>query len=387
MSWLITVSKSLAGAVKDVLGREKPEKKPKATEPASDPRASMAKIREDLRRLGATLATGATALLAGLGWLQIHNVFPTPASHGRLLTGIALAGSLAALVGVGWLVQIIFSAQRRIPVSSDVGTVGDLGLKGEELNIRNHVFQSAAVAQGEPNETLRQLELDARQAERDAEDPPTPDDGEKSKVRAARLDAAVDNAVASAALLILERRSAAVFRGWRTKVAFALAAVGIVLAFGVADYSKGQRDLIALRKSCAEAVAAGAKDACSSVAGSPVGPVVSGKESASTGTATVLIGVRRGGSGCVVTVRVDGKQTRAVKAGLTKLTIADHSRLCGARLEGGGLTFGSPWRHTGTREMTIQLKPSSYRLVSLRVRPGTTPTVRESPLDPLVGAP
>lgn len=44
----------------------------------------------------------------------------------------------------------------------DVENVGDLGLKGEELDIRNDVFRSAAFDQGEESGRLRQLDLDAR---------------------------------------------------------------------------------------------------------------------------------------------------------------------------------------------------------------------------------
>ena len=64
---------------------------------------------------------------------------------------------------------------------------------------------------------------------------------------------------------VLERRSEEVFSGWRTKAALALAVAGFIALFGTADVSKGHRDLVALRSTCADAVSKGSTDACDPV--------------------------------------------------------------------------------------------------------------------------
>jgi hypothetical protein len=77
-----------------------------------------------------------------------------------------------------------------------------------------------------------------------------------------RLYGIVSIALYSAAAMVLERRSEEAFRGWRTKAALAVAAVGIAGTFGLADYFKSQRDLGTLRAACIQAEAQGATNAC-----------------------------------------------------------------------------------------------------------------------------
>jgi hypothetical protein len=302
---------------------------------------------------------------------------------------VALASSAAALIGVGWLMRLIFAAQRRIPIVSDTAALGDLGsLSKEERRIRDALFRSVADEQKVAN--LRAAELRARELERQAEGEKDPATKAALKEKVARLDAAVERALSEAALLIVEHRSGNVFRGIQPILAFTLAALGIIIAFGVADYSKGQRDLIALRKSCAEALAAGAQDPCKSVVDfqpGPTGPTGPTGQSGSTVNA-IMIGVApRSARGCTVAVRVNGKRTNATDAGMAKLTINDRSRNCGVRLRGGGLTVASGWLHTGSTTAEVVLRPISYTLTTLRGRQGSTPTVREVRVDPLVATP
>jgi hypothetical protein len=352
----------------------------------ADPSAGLREVRSHLRRVGAALAAGATALLAGLGWVQLHNVFPAPTDDSTLVPLLAFLGTAAALLGIGWLMRTIFAAQRQIPIVSDTEALGTLGsLNERERGIRQAVFKSVAEEQGET--CLRAVELKARQAERDAETATTPADKERLKAEAARLVSAVESGVVGAALLILEERSGSVFRGAQAQAAFILTALGIILAFGAADYSKGQRDLVALRKACAEAQAAGVKDPCKSVVTFQSGPRTPADPKKATKPAAIAIGVRPQGSSCAVSARVDGKTTRAAKTGTAILTINDRSRTCGVRLSGGGLALASGWRHTGTTTLEAKLKPLSYTLVLLRAGRGSTASVQEVPLEPLVVAP
>ncbi len=69
---------------------------------------------------------------------------------------------------------------------------------------------------------------------------------------------ALDRAAAS----ILENRARQAFQSWKTFVALALAAGGIVGTFTIAGYYEGERDLSDLRAKCAKAEAEHPTDAC-----------------------------------------------------------------------------------------------------------------------------
>jgi hypothetical protein len=102
----------------------------------------------------------------------------------------------------------------------------------------------------------------------------------------------------------------------------------------------------------------------------PSGPT--GKTGPTASPAAVAVGLRAG-KPCAVSLRVDGKPTRAVKPGEAVVTINDASRLCGVTLAGGGLLVVSGWRHTGKTSQTVTLKPRmSYRITMQQVKPGTT---------------
>jgi hypothetical protein len=337
------------------------------------------------------LATGATAVLAGLGWVQLHNVFPVPdVGHPWLIVLAAAAGWLAALIGAGWLVQLLYAAQRRIPITTDLERLGPYGgLDGDEIAMRRAVFESAAEEHG--RSSLRRVELDARRLECEADRAEGPEK-QRKQARADRLNDAIDAAVVGAAGLILERRAAAVFKSNKAKLAYVLAVVGIVLAYGAADYSKGQRDLVGVRKACAEAVKVGAANACESVADLEVA-AADGSDNAGTPAAEVPkidVGVTGGPRRCRAVVRVDGKRTNGTRAGEVELTIRDRSRHCGLRISGGGLAFESPRRHTGVTTSNARLKPISYGVVLFLGSGGSSGSAqgqREEKLTDLVAVP
>lgn len=316
--------------------------------------------------------------------MQLHNVFPAPENHRILVPLIALVSSAAALIGLGWLMRLIFAAQRQIPIVSDTERLGSLGsLSESERTIRDQVFSSVATEHA--GTSLRALELEARGAEREAEVASDPATKARFAAKAKRLLQAVDSGLTGAALLIIEERSGNLFRSREPVWAFSLAAIGIIVAFGVADYSKGQRDLIALRKSCAEAEAAGAKDPCESVVAFE--SISEENANANAATRKIAIGVRRDGMRCRVRLRVAGKATNATSAGMATFEISDFSRYCGAELTGGGLALRSGWRHTGTSMHEVRLKPMSYSLVSVTAREGSTPSLRRKAVAQLVAAP
>jgi len=68
-----------------------------------------------------------------------------------------------------------------------------------------------------------------------------------------------------AAVGVLERRSYQAFKGSLTAAALVIAIAGLIGLFGLADWTQGQRELIALRKECAMAARDGATAACEHV--------------------------------------------------------------------------------------------------------------------------
>jgi hypothetical protein len=233
---------------------------------------SIVGIRGLLQLTGTAIGTGATAVLAGLGYAQLHQIFPLPSSVNTLpywiLIGLISVGTLCSAF---WLAAIFLKAQRRIlltavPSESDVSGNGRVqrlidmvdyhGMS--ELDLVEARFSQAA---SEENATrLRDLELRANRLLRMSIRPAIkPDDQASLSKESKRLLAMLELTLYRVAEEILERRSASAFKGGWTGVAFVCAAVGIVALFGIADYSKGQRDLVSLTKECASLPASSAR--------------------------------------------------------------------------------------------------------------------------------
>jgi hypothetical protein len=242
------------------------EPPPKEGSPSVDDlKESLKEVRAHLRRLGSALAAGATAILAGLGYKTLHDLFPAPDTDRYLVPAIAAIGAALALTGAGWLTLRFFGAQRQIPLSTDTaGLLGRLGkFDDDERDLRDEIYLRAAQEEGV--DSLYAMELNAMRLEKLAQRATDPKRAERYQSQADRLNTKLRTTVLATAAMILERRADRVYRGPQTKIAFASAAAGIVLLFGAADYSKGERDSIALQKSCAEADKAGAKDPCTGV--------------------------------------------------------------------------------------------------------------------------
>jgi hypothetical protein len=231
--------------------------KPEKPDPASGTAADMEAMRTHLRRVGTALGVAGGALLSGLGYTQVHKIFPLPDDAPWWALGLAIATSLAALGGAAMLAGRFYGAQRRIPVSTDDDQPGlwgwgptPTGLTPAEQGIRDRVFDQAARDQIAQN--LKAVELRALRLRRTARRA-TGDRAKTLDAEAKRLEDELDDALYNGAAAVLEHRSHQAFSGWWTRVALLSTILGIIGVFGLADWSQGQRDLVALGKQCGEA--------------------------------------------------------------------------------------------------------------------------------------
>lgn len=217
---------------------------------------------------GAALAA---LLLAVLTAEQIGGSESVDLSLSRTLAfGLGLS-SLLAVGGAAWLASRFFGAQRRILISTEDGLT-ELADDAEQ-NARDRIFEAVAAQEGA--RTLYALELRALRFGRIARslsNAPQTSAASRTSVGRSYLESEakvltelVNLALWRAALWVLEYRSKKAFDGWQSKLALSATVVGLVGVFGIADYAKGERDLVDLRAKCQKAVAAGAVDACGSV--------------------------------------------------------------------------------------------------------------------------
>lgn len=248
---------------------EKPgESTPKATATgAVDPSAGsekldegMAAVRSLLQRTGAGLAAAATAIFAGLGWAELHEVFPVPANVGLASKVVLVAAVVAAVGGAAWLAAIFLYAQRRVLMTTDPDDW--TGLNDEDKAKAENVLKQHGREEGSKN--LEGVELRALRLDRVARRLSSETDPSASEVQreADRLFAFVSIALHRAAATVLENRSRRAFGSFWTAVALAAAAGGTVTMFAIADYYEGQRELSTLVTSCVKAEAEGVVGAC-----------------------------------------------------------------------------------------------------------------------------
>jgi hypothetical protein len=236
-----------------------------AVDPAADVEqltAGMKEVRSLLQRTGALLGTAATAVLSGLSYTQLHQIFPVPANVSGLSKVLLVASLAAAVIGSMWLAGRFLRAQRMILITSDDTKWPDDMLRGEDRTTGIRVLREHA--QEELAEGLRDVELRALRLEKVARRLKASGDARAgaTAAEADRLYSFVATALHRAAATILQDRSRRAFSPGLTLVAFLLAAVGIAGAFGFADYYKGQRGLTELRSKCVTAESAGVTDAC-----------------------------------------------------------------------------------------------------------------------------
>jgi hypothetical protein len=244
-----------------------------ATAPGVDPgagadtlTAGLAATREHLRKTGTALGTAATAVIGGLGYARLHDLFPIPVGKDWLywVAGVAAA---AAVLGSVVLAGRFFGAQRRILLSSRLPTTQQdrwrRGLRKTEVTIVTPVFQEHAREEGAAS--LHALDLRAVRLEHVAGRIEDEDARKRFEDEAQHVRQVVRIGLVRGVASILEYRAQQAFKGWISKVALVSAVTGVALLWGAADYSKGQRDLIDLRAKCAEAEGKGAATACEPV--------------------------------------------------------------------------------------------------------------------------
>jgi len=218
----------------------------------------MAGMRGLLQRTGALLGTAATALIGGLGYTQLHNIFPIPKNVSSCTEWLLGGSVLAGFGGAVWLAAIFFMAQRQVLI----GTTWDDDLVGPDRRIARRIEEEYAHEENAPD--IRAVELRALRlagiaralGETDAAR------AKATKAESDRLLAVVHLALVRTAAGILEERSRRAFHRWPTIAALVLAVLGIVGIFSLSDYYKGQRDVYQARVKCAQAEAAGIPDAC-----------------------------------------------------------------------------------------------------------------------------
>ena len=229
---------------------------------ADDLAKGMEGVRSMLQRTGAALGAASAAVLAALGLTQAYELFPLPQGldpeQKLSIVVSALAGAALALGGATWLAARFFSAQRRILLDSS-------GLQGDTVAERAEVMRVLTEHAREENARnllaleLRALRLDriarrrkAAQLRSSVQSPPALASS-GIQAEADRLHSVVSIALTRAAAVLLERRARDVFRGGRTAAALVMTLGGLLLLFGVGDYTDGERDLVELRKACSEA--------------------------------------------------------------------------------------------------------------------------------------
>jgi hypothetical protein len=247
-----------------------PEEAPKAVPaPGVDPAADAAQLSErmdDMRKLlqrtGTALGAVAGAVLSGLTYARLHEIFPIPQNAPNWMRWLTLAGLAAAVLGSVWLAARFFAAQRRILIGADLSGKG-LGWMDKQAArrvLREHAREEEA-------DELIDVERRALRFERIARRLADANDGRAARVQkeADRLYGLVRIALVRAAATILENRTRRAFKGFITITAFLMAAGGIGVAFAMADYYKGQRDLATLRTECRKSEKAGVTNACAAV--------------------------------------------------------------------------------------------------------------------------
>ena len=105
----------------------------------------MADVRSLLQRTATAIGAVAAAVLTGLGYTQLHEIFPVPANASEASKDLLVVAMVAAVVGSAWLASRFFSAQRRILVSSDLSKTKDLGW---EKNLAQRVLDEHAREEG-----------------------------------------------------------------------------------------------------------------------------------------------------------------------------------------------------------------------------------------------
>jgi hypothetical protein len=210
-----------------------------------------ANVRSLLQRTGVALGAAATVVLGGLGYTQLHQIFPIPANVESWTKVALLAAVVSAVVGSAWLAVRFLSAQRQILLGTDSDGWIDV-TKGEEELVTKVLCEHAMEEQAP---TLLDVELRSLRLERVARRLAARRVvGRPKEIQneADRLSTVVRMALLRGSGKLLQERSRSAFRGRRTALALGLAAGGIAATFAFADYYAGERELPAKLAACAK---------------------------------------------------------------------------------------------------------------------------------------
>ena len=253
--FLGAASAKLAEIAKSKQSKDEPSAKkadaPSEAKPAPDPSsADLQKVRDDLGAYGTAIGVGSTLVVGASTYTTLDSLFPMPNNLWWIAVAIVFS---AAIVGSVRLTRLFFVAKRRILINTmEFGTdrlppVPDEkgGLSRAEYKIVERRFEEFAAEEGVPDVVVAEARMErlARVASV-AEALDQADVAKSARAESQRLNAGLDAAIGQAALLVIEQRSAAVYRGWRTIAWALLAALGVAGIFLVADWSKGERDYL-----------------------------------------------------------------------------------------------------------------------------------------------
>jgi hypothetical protein len=193
--------------------------KKEPTAPAAPPsevdeiKADVKGLRDSLGRMGKSIGAIVTAVVAAVGYTQIHDIFPFPAGEPLWLRALAIGAAAAGLGASAFLVVRFFFAQRRILIESDLSRRWRWHVDWNEAVEQTH---KSAWSEGAP--TLYDLDRRSIRLDRIARrlETTTDDDsqrlGDASRKEADRLGSVVTRELWRAAEHILERRTRGAFR-------------------------------------------------------------------------------------------------------------------------------------------------------------------------------
>jgi hypothetical protein len=231
---------------------EEPSKDtPPGTAPAGvDPNASTTELkknlddlRSDLRRWGAAIGSVATAVLAGIGWTKVDNLFPFP-SNVNWIGPVSVACAVAAVGGSVYIFLRLYGAQRRILVGTDHPLPHRCGLWPSERRFAEHALDLQARSEGAVH--MADVEARALRYEHVATRLELAGDelAKAARTEANRLDTFVALARLRVGLALLEKRSRRAMTGFTTWVALIATAFGIAGLFALSNWSQGERNRV-----------------------------------------------------------------------------------------------------------------------------------------------
>jgi|GEM_PF-5793496 hypothetical protein len=248
---------------------------------AKPARDAIAALRTDLAGYGTAIGAISTVLIGSTAVLNLAELFPLPPDATEKAMWAAVALIAAAVIGPALLTRRFFSARRRIlidtmeyrrgPLAAPTQRLGERIKLWSALRVRHRTSHLAWPPRPQPSRAgglssaerrlvqtrfaelaneegatdIVSLENRSERLARIASRAKRSGDTEtatSAQAEADRLAAGLDAAIAQAALLVIERRSAKVYRGMATVVFTLLGLFGTVGIIGITEWSHGERE-------------------------------------------------------------------------------------------------------------------------------------------------